>query len=590
MPVKTKQSSMLSASVPIHALMKTVFLPIALLLLTLTSGRATTLLDQEQTQYYGGLSALTTAGDSVGQSFMAGVSGTLSEIDMGFFDDISGVGQLQILDGSGLGAPTLATETVSVTSTTSTGVSWNDWQVNVPVIAGHVYTFMFTPGAGIPNPYGVAIGQENSYTRGTLYLWYQGSPESQDFQTVFRTYVTLPPSSAGNSSPTPILQYNFNETGTTAASTGAIPVPLTFLDSSGSAADLHTADALGVSGMTGDRAFDNTASTGMGKGYTGGVGEVPAGTIGTLDSFTYQCWYNVATPIDNLARFLEDTHITLSAANSQLTLYVNGTSVSSSPNYGGTNQWIFMAVTYDGTKTSNNVQFYIGTKNTPVVPVELPLSLNGGSVIQDHILAIGNYNNGNVRPMDGYMDDVRLYGSATDSTGVLTQTRLEALRQQDAVNGQDSLVGGQISISGDILQNGTNGDTIVTPVTVRNVLKLLGVTGAPPADSLRVYFDESTQSYVIAPKSDEATGLGFPTATIVSLAGTGVIWNTTSHSFVAAYSVTGLNGALGGTARLNDVSAVGLNADTLHATLFGMFGGLQTIMECGVVDLTGSLK
>ena len=190
---------------------------------------------------------------------------------------------------------------------------------------------------------------------------------------------------------------------------------------------------MGVSGMPGDRAFDNTASTGMGKGYTGGVGEVPAATIGTLESLTFQCWFYVATPIDNLARFLEDTRLTLTANAGSLTLQVNGTSVTSSAAYGQTNQWVFFAVTYDGSKTANNVVFYMGTKTSPAVPVELPLSLNGGSVIQDHILAIGNYNNGNIRPLDGLMDDVRLFGSATDGSGVQTQAQLEAIRQGEPV-------------------------------------------------------------------------------------------------------------------------------------------------------------
>src|SRR5205085_5209175 len=71
--------------------------------------------------------------------------------------------------------------------------------------------------------------------------------------------------------PSPIFEYRFNETGTSAASTGLDPSPLTFQNSSGVISDLHSAAGLGVSGQVGDRAFDNTASTAMGDTGTGGL-------------------------------------------------------------------------------------------------------------------------------------------------------------------------------------------------------------------------------------------------------------------------------------------------------------------------------
>jgi hypothetical protein len=46
--------------------------------------------DQQQLVYDGGTSARTLPGYTVWQSFTAGLTGTLAEIDMGFFNDMSG--------------------------------------------------------------------------------------------------------------------------------------------------------------------------------------------------------------------------------------------------------------------------------------------------------------------------------------------------------------------------------------------------------------------------------------------------------------------------------------------------------------------
>src|SRR3972149_6706950 len=89
---------------------------------------------------------------------------------------------------------------------------------------------------------------------------------------------------------TAILEYKFNETGSTAPSTGSNATVLILKDSSGAATDLHSADSLGVSGLAGDRAFDNTASTSMGG--SGGMAEqADLAAIDTLTSFTLQGWF-----------------------------------------------------------------------------------------------------------------------------------------------------------------------------------------------------------------------------------------------------------------------------------------------------------
>src|SRR3972149_4055276 len=89
---------------------------------------------------------------------------------------------------------------------------------------------------------------------------------------------------------TAILEYKFDETGTTAPSTGSDVTAVTLRNSGGVATDLHSADSLGVSSLTGDRAFDNTASTSMG-GNGGMAEQADLAAIDTLTSFTLQGWF-----------------------------------------------------------------------------------------------------------------------------------------------------------------------------------------------------------------------------------------------------------------------------------------------------------
>ncbi|HZI21526.1 MAG TPA: hypothetical protein VFD76_03390 [Gemmatimonadales bacterium] len=146
------------------------------------------ILDQEQLVYDGGASARTLPGYSVWQSFTPGVSGTLTEIDMGFFNDMSGSGQLQVLSGDGSAGPVLQTLTVPVRGITQSPVTWNAWAVSVSVTAGLRYTFRFTPNAAtLPDPYGVALGSSNPYPGGVMGTDDPSGSYRTDFDAVFRT-------------------------------------------------------------------------------------------------------------------------------------------------------------------------------------------------------------------------------------------------------------------------------------------------------------------------------------------------------------------------------------------------------------------
>ena len=148
-------------------------------------------LEQQQLIYDGGLSARTLPGYTVWQSFTPGISGTLTEIDMGFFNDMSGSGQLQILAGDGTSGQVLQTLTVPVQGITRPGVTWNSWAVNTPVHSGSHYTFNFIPDAArLPDPYGVAVGAGNPYPGGVHGVDDPSGSYRTDFDLVFRTFVT----------------------------------------------------------------------------------------------------------------------------------------------------------------------------------------------------------------------------------------------------------------------------------------------------------------------------------------------------------------------------------------------------------------
>ena len=149
-------------------------------------------LDQQQLLYDGGTSARTLPGYTVWQSFTVGLTGILTEIEMGFFNNMSGNGTLRIYSGQGTAGAMLETLTVPVIGITQPEVTWNDWTVSVPIQAGLQYTFELTPNsATLPDPYGVAIGTGNPYAGGLMGLNDpSGSYPLTDFDLVFRTWVS----------------------------------------------------------------------------------------------------------------------------------------------------------------------------------------------------------------------------------------------------------------------------------------------------------------------------------------------------------------------------------------------------------------
>ena len=158
------------------------------------TAQAAGVLDQQQTTYNGGMSARTLAGYSTWQSFTAGLTGTLTEIDMGFFGSMSGSATLRIRAGSGTGGAVLEALIVPVFTAPGGALTYDAWSVAVAVQAGSQYTFQITPDAAtLPDPYGVALGSGNPYAGGALGVDDPSGTYPTNFDATFRTYVSAVP-------------------------------------------------------------------------------------------------------------------------------------------------------------------------------------------------------------------------------------------------------------------------------------------------------------------------------------------------------------------------------------------------------------
>jgi fibronectin-binding autotransporter adhesin len=245
-----------------------------------------------------------------------------------------------------------------------------------------------------------------------------------------------------------LLSYDFNETGTTAsaggsASTGGTPV-LNF-QSGATTPDLHGGPGSGVSGVAGDRAFDNTSTVGMGPttNTTGGraVHAADFDAIDNLTSFTIAGWFKTdsTTPIGNNALLLSNRSgvagVDLAGdpnTPGALRLRVDNGGTSSTAAFGATQEWVNFAVTYDGTaaQPNTNVFFYAGNKTTPLVAAGSGVNITGAADQDTAPLSIGAlkfaFNNNNTSPFDGFIDNLRIWDS------VVPLATLEALRISDA--------------------------------------------------------------------------------------------------------------------------------------------------------------
>ncbi|MBK7950895.1 MAG: esterase-like activity of phytase family protein [Deltaproteobacteria bacterium] len=260
-----------------------------------------------------------------------------------------------------------------------------------------------------------------------------------------------------------ILHYDFDQTGTSVSSDGTSNAPLTLRNSAGTATDLHSADARGVSGRAGDRSFQNTGASDHGSAASAATNGFRAdqpddAAIDGLATFTLSGWFKTGdwTGLSGKTPRLVENHDGANGFNLQflsgsagdLKLEIDSTSApapleassGTTGLYAGKSTWIFFAVRYDGTSSTGNVDFYRGFRNdaeaaelgAASAAVELVASsslgcttctLDRGVVGDDGSgLVIGNRDELG-RPFDGFIDDVRI------DAGLTIPATLESYRQ-----------------------------------------------------------------------------------------------------------------------------------------------------------------
>ena len=237
----------------------------------------------------------------------------------------------------------------------------------------------------------------------------------------------------GNTPRASLLSYSFDETGNSAVATGTAASggdpTLNFLSNTGAPADLHGGPGSGVSGDPSDRAFDNTASSGL-FNSSRGQNSADFDSIDALESFTLSGWYmlpeGTARPIGNSDAIFENGS-TRSGANaggyrlragsgnsaSSLRLSVNGIDTRESlPVFTEIGQYVYFAVSYDSTASSDNVKFYKGTTAGSVQLVD-SLTFNAGSVRQESIPLTVGVTPGSLftGQFNGLLDNLRIDGS-----------------------------------------------------------------------------------------------------------------------------------------------------------------------------------
>ncbi|MDZ4819548.1 MAG: LamG-like jellyroll fold domain-containing protein [Planctomycetota bacterium] len=245
------------------------------------------------------------------------------------------------------------------------------------------------------------------------------------------------------------LGYLFDETGVTATADGsaAAIAPMLFLEGgNGLSSDLHGEPGSGVSGLPGDRALDLTSTSGMGMsgGGRGRHAMAPNGfnadfdAIDSSTAFTIAGWFKTdsteqigmnAVLVSNapLLSFGPQGGFVLQGGNTpgSLSLGVNTAALSnvnrvqSSPAFGATESWVNFAVTYDGTQTTNNVRFFRGTPDSPLVLTDT-LTLNAGVVGENNFpLIIGN-TEANLNGFDGFLDNIRIWNEVIPLSALRT--------------------------------------------------------------------------------------------------------------------------------------------------------------------------
>jgi hypothetical protein len=241
-----------------------------------------------------------------------------------------------------------------------------------------------------------------------------------------------------------IYEFTFDDplNGTSTASTGALGGSGAFINNSSMPVNLHGADKSGVSGKSGDYAFDNTSSTAGGtpSNVMTFNGEV---FTGGLTSFTVAGWFNVgvSTVYSQGGRILAAPNLTMRFQSSGVAIKLGtndefSVTTASYSNLGMhiLDEWIFFAVTYDNTE--GLLTLYTGNKTTGSLNEIMSIAQTKSVSSSTTDISIGNSKTAWNRAITGLMDNYRIWAPdstdpAAKSTGALSQAALQSIMTAD---------------------------------------------------------------------------------------------------------------------------------------------------------------
>jgi hypothetical protein len=223
----------------------------------------------------------------------------------------------------------------------------------------------------------------------------------------------------------PLLEYTFSSAGSSQASSGSNPAALVLHNSSTVPTDLTSTGIDGVAGA-GDRYLDTQSSAGSYGQHAAAV----AGLSG-VSQFTFAGWINTSNVSQGGGRIFDlynssnQGYHLVGQPSGALRLVVDGLTANSATGLLEADTWVFVAVTYDGTATSNNVRFHKGGRLTAVSTTTT--SLNAGVTNAQTVrFTVGKDDGLGSGVFAGRFDNLRFYDR------VLTEGELEALRAADA--------------------------------------------------------------------------------------------------------------------------------------------------------------
>ncbi len=234
-----------------------------------------------------------------------------------------------------------------------------------------------------------------------------------------------------------LVEYRFNDA---VAATSTINSGSAGGSASLSGAAVISADTLGVSGLVGDRALDNSAvQMGASPSDPGGRASQSLTFSSGIQSGTFVLWFNAdSNPLGTNARLIGDSprqQVLFAETGLQIQGFGLGGVTAPTASIGSLDdpgEWVFLAITFDAIATSNNINVYSGSTTGAVSLISTLSDATQGAFTSTENLNIASSASDTFRPFEGFLDNVRIY-AAEDASGALGLGALESIRQYDLV-------------------------------------------------------------------------------------------------------------------------------------------------------------